>query len=163
MLAVASVAVVSAPQNVSTAAPASTSTAEVIAPRPTYTIQNEIRDRVNYFRRRIGIAPVALQWQLNQAAQTHANDMAKRRYMSHVGSDGSSAGTRISRTGYRWWIWGENVAAGQTTGYQVVVSWYNSAPHRAIMLDRRYIHVGVGRAVASDGTIYWCLVMASPM
>jgi uncharacterized protein YkwD len=31
------------------------------------------------------------------------------------------------------------------------------------MLDRRYRHMGLGRAVASDGTAYWCLVFASPM
>ena len=32
--------------------------------------------------------------------------------MTHTGSDGSDAGQRISREGYRWSAWGENVAMG---------------------------------------------------
>ena len=32
--------------------------------------------------------------------------------MTHTGSDGSDAGQRISREGYRWSAWGENVAVG---------------------------------------------------
>lgn len=82
--------------------------------------------------------------------------------MTHIGSGGTNAGTRLSRTGYRWWLWGENVAAGQTTASQVVYSWLNSPSHKAVMLDRRYRHMGVGRAVASNGVVYWCLVMAAP-
>ena len=107
------------PHSQPSAAPAPASSVAVIAPRPAaYT--GEVNWYVNTYRKRAGAPPVALQWQLNQAAQRHANEMAQRRYITHTGKDGSNAGTRISRTGYRWWIWGEDVAAGQTTVYQVM-------------------------------------------
>jgi uncharacterized protein YkwD len=152
-----------------TAAPLSTSAADssaakvgVIVPRPTNATINAVQWYVNTYRQRVGAPPVAQQWQLNQAAYAHAREMASRRYMTHTGANGSNAGSRISRAGYRWWIWGENVAAGQTTVGQVMGAWYNSAGHRAIILDRRFRHMGLGRAVAADGTPYWCLVFASP-
>jgi uncharacterized protein YkwD len=162
MLAAAIVGLVAAPSNTSAAPATVPPVVSVLAPRPAY-YATDVQNFVNAYRRRAGVAPVSLSWQLNNAAVAHAKDMARRRYMSHVGSDGSNAGTRISRTGYRWWIWGENVAAGQVTASQVVWSWLNSPSHKAIMLDRRYRHMGLGRAVASDGTAYWCLVFASPM
>jgi uncharacterized protein YkwD len=134
---------------------------EVAPPRP-MLYATDVQTYINAHRRRAGVAPVALQWQLNKAAVAHAYDMARRRLMTHVGSDGSNGGTRISRTGYRWWIWGEAVAAGQPTASAVVWAWLNSPAHRAILLDRRFKHMGLGRAVGSNGVPYWCLVMASP-
>jgi uncharacterized protein YkwD len=156
------VGLVAAPSNTSAAPAAVPPVVSVLAPRPTY-YATDVQYLVNAYRRRAGVPAVSLSWQLNSAAVAHAKDMASRRFMSHTGSDGSNAGTRISRTGYRWWIWGENVAAGQVTSSQVVWAWLNSPSHKAIMLDRRYRHMGLGRAVASDGTPYWCLVFASLM
>ena len=157
-LATALVGLLAAPLS-SSAAP--TSTPAVVAPRPEL-YASDVQSFVNAYRRRAGVPPVSLQWQLNQAAQTHANDMARRNVLSHIGSDGSNGGTRISRTGYRWWIWGENVAAGPTTPSQVVWAWLNSPTHRAVMLDRRFQQMGLGRAVASNGRVYWSLDLASP-
>ena len=135
----------------------------VNAARPANVILNTAVWYVNTYRlRNLVVAPVVSNSRLNNAAYAHAADMARRRLMSHTGSDGSNAGTRISRTGYRWSIWGENVAAGQTTVDQVMGAWYRSLPHRAIMLNPRFRQMGLGRAYASDGTQYWCLVFASP-
>jgi uncharacterized protein YkwD len=159
-LATALVGLLAAPLSTS-AAPTSTPASVAFVPRPEL-YASDVQNFVNAYRRRAGVPPVSLQWQLNQAAQGHAYDMARRNVLSHIGSDGSSGGTRISRTGYRWWIWGENVAAGQTTASQVVWAWLNSPSHRAVMLDRRFRHMGLGRAVASNGRVYWTLDLASP-
>lgn len=159
-LATATAGSIAAPLHASAAPPATSSVAG-IAPRPA-AYATDVQWYVNTYRSAVGAPGVVLQWQLNQAAQSHAAEMASRRVMSHTGADGSNGGTRISRTGYRWWIWGEDVAAGQTTANQVVTSWYNSPSHRAIILDPRYRHMGLGRAAASDGTVYWCLLLASP-
>jgi uncharacterized protein YkwD len=152
-----------------TAAPVQASAADASSPpsvtvptaRPSY-YSTDVLIYVNAYRLLAGAPPVLLQWRLNNAAIGHAKDMANRRHMSHIGSDGSNAGTRITRAGFNWWIWGENVAAGQRTSARVVTAWYNSPAHRAIMLDRRYRYMGLGRSVASDGTPYWALVFASP-
>ena len=159
-LATVLVAVLAAPPS-SSAAPSSTPAEVAIVVRPEL-YASDVQNYVNAHRRRAGVPPVSLQWQLNKAAQSHAVDMARRGVLSHIGSDGSSGGTRISRTGYRWWIWGENVAAGQTSPSQVVWAWLNSPSHRAVMLDRRFRHMGLGRAVASNGRVYWSLDLASP-
>jgi uncharacterized protein YkwD len=159
-LATALVGLIAAPLS-SSAAPAPGPATVAFVPRPEL-YASDVQTYVNAHRRRVGVAPVALQWQLNQAAQTHAVDMARHNRMSHTGTDGSNAGTRISRTGYRWWIWGENVAAGQTSASQVVWAWLNSPSHRSLMLDRRFRQMGLGRAVAANGRVYWSLVLASP-
>ena len=152
-IAAASTAAAAAPE------PASPTTS-VLAPRPTNSAV-DVQTYINAYRRRAGVPPVSLSWQLNKATAVHATDMARRRYMTHIGSDGSNAGIRIDRTGYYWWVWGENVAAGQVTASQVVWSWLNSPSHRAIILDRRYVNMGLARVAASDGTIYWCLNLAT--
>lgn len=159
-LATAIAGSIAAPMVVTAAPPPSSSIVAIVAPSPAL-FATDVQWYVNTYRKGVASPGVFVQWQLNQAAQSHAAEMARRRYMTHTGADGSNGGTRISRTGYKWWIWGEDVAAGQTTGKQVTTAWYNSPSHRAVMLDRRYRHMGLGRAVASDGTVYWCLLLAS--
>jgi uncharacterized protein YkwD len=107
-----------------------------------------------------GLAPLDWNDQVAQAAQIHSDDMARTGVMQHTGSDGSKAGDRLTRVGFRWGAWGEAVAAGQQTPGDVIAAWMNSAPHRAILLgDYRY--VGIGRATNGAGTPYWTLVAAS--
>jgi uncharacterized protein YkwD len=129
------------------AAPTPTPATVAFVPHPDL-YASDVQNFVNAYRRRAGVPPVSLQWQLNQAAQSHANDMARRNVLSHIGSDGSTGG--------------ENVASGQTSPSQVVWAWLNSPSHRAVMLDRRFQQMGLGRAVASNGRVYWSLDLASP-
>lgn len=81
--------------------------------------------------------------------------------MSHTGSDGSNAGTRIARAGFDASTWGENVAAGYTSAGSVVNGWMGSTGHRDNILDPSFTHIGVARAQASDGTVYWTMVLAA--
>ena len=55
-----------------------------------------------------------------------------------------------SRNGY-----GENVAFGQPTSYDVMNAWMNSRGHRQNILSSRYDSIGVGYVVASNGRPYW--------
>jgi uncharacterized protein YkwD len=160
-LAATTVGLIAAPIQASAAAPDSASSVAVIAPRPAY-YSIDVLSYVNSYRQRAGAPRVTLNSLLNNAAIAYAADMASRQYMSHTGPGGTNAGVRITNAGYRWWIWGENVGAGQRTSLQAATSWYNSPSHRAIMLDPRYRHMGLGRVVAKDGTPYWCLLFATP-
>ncbi|MBE0607142.1 MAG: CAP domain-containing protein, partial [Deltaproteobacteria bacterium] len=56
--------------------------------------------------------PVSWSGNLAMAAYLHSEDMALNNFFSHTGSDGSSAGQRISRQGYPWRTYGENIAVG---------------------------------------------------
>jgi uncharacterized protein YkwD len=64
-------------------------------------------------------------------------------------------GTRITNEGYRWSRIAENIAYGQPTPRAVVAAWMGSPPHRRNILDCRLKNIGVGYALAADGTPHW--------
>jgi uncharacterized protein YkwD len=125
----------------------------------TSAYQRNVQTFVNAHRRANGRQPVWLHWSLTVAAQRHANDMARMNRMTHVGSDGSNGGVRITRAGFRWGMWGENVAVGYGSSSAVVYAWMHSAGHRANILNYRFRFMGLGITFAR-GTIWWCLVLA---
>jgi uncharacterized protein YkwD len=108
--------------------------------------------------------PVVLSDVLHQAALAHARDMAKRSSLSHAGRDGSTAGERATRAGYRWRLIGENIAAGQSTAEQVVADWLQSPRHCANLMNADFSAMGVAFAVEpqSASGIYWTQLFASP-
>jgi len=115
----------------------------------------------NDTRAAAGLAPLAIDDAAMRAAAAHSADQAAMRRMTHTGSDGSNAGTRLTRAGYAWQAWGENVAAGQPTAADVTTAWLNSPGHRANMLDPSYEHIGVAVAYDTSGTPYWTMVVAA--
>jgi uncharacterized protein YkwD len=67
------------------------------------------QQRANY-----GLPPLTANAALAVAATAHSNDMANNNFLGHIGSDGSNPGQRITRAGYSWFTYGENVAGGYT-------------------------------------------------
>ncbi len=114
----------------------------------------------NQQRAAAGRAPLTIDASLTGAAMQHSDDQAARDRMSHVGSDGSNVGQRIVRNGGSFRTWGENVAAGFSTAAAVVDAWMNSPGHRRNILNGSFTRIGVGTAVAADGTRYWTMVLA---
>lgn len=123
--------------------------------------QQQVVDIANQRRAEYGLPALRVSSALTSAAQNHSADQARRAKMTHTGSDGSDPGTRIARTGYRAWTWGENVAAGQSNASRVMGSWMNSSGHRANILSSNLREIGVGLAYSSGGTPYWTMVLAS--
>ncbi|WP_327427792.1 CAP domain-containing protein [Streptomyces sp. NBC_01236] len=107
---------------------------------------------VNSERSKVGCSPLTLNAKLTKAAQAHSVDMASHQNMSHTGSDGSDPGTRITRAGYIWSSYGENVAYGYSTPEQVMAGWMSSPGHKRNILDCGYKEIGVG--LAQPGS-YW--------
>ncbi|MEW2288097.1 CAP domain-containing protein [Streptomyces sp. NPDC047841] len=136
-------------------APASAAPAAPSSPAPTATasgVTAEIVQLVNTERAKAGCQPLALNSTLTKAAQAHSDDMAAHQNMSHTGSDGSSPGDRITRAGYTWSSYGENVAYGYGTAQQVMDGWMSSPGHRANILNCGFKEIGVG--LAQPGS-YW--------
>ena len=108
--------------------------------------------------------PLAMATALTAAAAVHSLDMAERGSPGHDGSDGSSAGERITRTGYVWQISGENVAAGQRDAESAVAAWLESPGHCATLMDARFTETGVAFALApaKNPAVYWTQVFAAP-
>ncbi|MEV5396948.1 CAP domain-containing protein [Streptomyces cellulosae] len=146
----------------STAAPAPTTTPKptteapkptTAAPKPTATASGAVArvvELVNQERAEAGCAPVTANSTLTTAAQRHSEDMASTGTMSHTGSDGSDPGERITRAGYAWSTYGENVAYGYSTPEQVMQGWMTSPGHKANILNCSFKEIGVGLS----GT-YW--------
>jgi uncharacterized protein YkwD len=100
---------------------------------------------------------LSMQIELDDAAQDHADWMAKNDKLSHQGENRSQVWDRIQK---KFTTCGENIAAGQPTPEAVVRSWINSPPHYRNMIDKDYKYVGFGIAKARDGTYYWCAVFS---
>ncbi|MEU2439704.1 CAP domain-containing protein [Streptomyces rubradiris] len=136
-------------------APTAPATAEPTAPAPAATasgVTAEVLRLVNAERNKVGCRPLTLDPVLTKAAQEHSADMAAHQNMSHTGSDGSDPGLRITRAGYTWSSYGENVAYGYTTAEQVMAGWMASPGHRANILNCGFQEIGVG--LAQPGS-YW--------
>ncbi|MYX95093.1 CAP domain-containing protein [Streptomyces sp. SID486] len=138
-------------------APSTSSAAPTAAgtPKPAAApsgVTAEILRLVNAQRGQAGCQPLTLNSTLTKAAQAHSADMAAHKNMSHTGSDGSSPGDRITRAGYTWSTYGENVAYGYSTAQQVMDGWMSSPGHRANILNCGFKEIGVG--LAQPGS-YW--------
>ncbi|AVH54852.1 MULTISPECIES: CAP domain-containing protein [Streptomyces] len=107
---------------------------------------------VNSERSKAGCSPVTLNEKLSKAAQDHSADMASHQNMSHTGSDGSDPGTRITRAGYSWSTYGENVAYGYSSPEQVMAGWMSSPGHKKNILNCGFKEIGVGLAQPGN---YW--------
>lgn len=107
--------------------------------------------------------PLELSPELQDAAQAHAQDMARNSFMAHKGSEGSTVAQRVSRTGFAWRQVGENVAAGPQTAEDVVRGWLNSPQHCTNIMEPAFTHMGVAYAVneRSENGIYWAQVFAT--
>ena len=100
--------------------------------------------RSSHARRRIG----GLR-KLRRAGRRHARSMARHKYFSHVGRDGSTPADRVRRTGYPKGSWGvgEVIAWGRGrsgTPARTVKRWMRSPSHRDVILGQSYRDLGVG-------------------
>jgi uncharacterized protein YkwD len=94
---------------------------------------------------------------LQAAALAHAQDMAKRNYFAHESPEGTSPGQRAEAAGYRARsVGGENLAWGAreaATPSVAVRGWMESPGHRRLLLDPRFVAIGIGivRGAAQAG------------
>ena len=104
---------------------------------------------LNVERTSRGLRALRVNGRLSAAAQSHTNDMVRRRYFSHTSRSGNGMGDRIRSQGYlsgaRSWMIGENLAWGsgeRSTPRSIVRAWMNSAgpppqhPDRPLPRDR---------------------------
>jgi len=138
-------------------------TADSVGTSPAAPVQQQVLDLVNTSRRRGGCDDLSLDRRLILAAQGHAVDMARRDYFAHESRNGDGAGDRVSDSGYRWKRYGENIARGADSAYEVVDGWMHSPVHRENIMDCQLEQMGIGLAFDSDQTPYWVQDFATPM
>ena len=139
------------------------------------SIRQEFLDAVNqarYVGRNCGStsypAAPSVAWNnaLATAAYLHSEDMATNQFFAHTGADGSSPETRITRRGYDWRTYGENIAVGYPTVSAVVQGWLGSDGHCRNIMNPSFTEIG---AAYSDGFYqgipsvpYWTFDLAAP-
>lgn len=139
------------------------------------SIRQEFLDAVNQARsagRVCGNAsypaapPVKWNDALAMAAYLHSEDMATNGFFSHTGSDGSSPGDRITREGYAWRTYGENIAVNYRTVTTVLPGWLGSDGHCRNIMNSSFTEIGAAYAEGPYGgdpsARYWTLDLAAP-
>jgi len=113
----------------------------------------EVLDLVNKERAEAGLAPLALDEKLNEAAKVRAQEITSN--FSHTRPDGTDPFTVLQEYGCSYMSAGENIAAGQSTPAEVVESWMNSEGHRANILSPDFTKLGVGYCQVNSGYKYY--------
>jgi uncharacterized protein YkwD len=106
---------------------------------------------MNSRRAQHGKPALSTQSGLRRAAGRHSRRMARANCFSHQCPGEAHLAGRISKTSYlpcgcSWGV-GENIAWGKRhhgTPQQIVRGWMHSPPHRHVLLDGDFEHVGVG-------------------
>ncbi|WP_299983892.1 CAP domain-containing protein [uncultured Ruegeria sp.] len=115
-------------------------------------------NELNAFRGGQGFPALSYNPKLEQAAKSHAEDMVRKGFFSHTGSNGSDVGERVRKEGYEWCFVAENIAKGQHDLSAVMSSWAQSKGHRTNMLSRKAKEFALYEA--ADRT--WVMVLAAP-
>lgn len=126
--------------------------------------EQAVVDAVNLARKQNGLAPLTVNAKLVQAAQIHAQDMARLDSMQHD-LPGASLPTLLDRAryvGYSYSTLGENIAYNYRDTASVMSGWLNSPGHRANILSPGYTQIGVGVAYNGRGEPYYCQVFGRP-
>lgn len=116
----------------------------------TNTSVNGLLLETNKQRAAHSVGKLALNSQLNAAAQAKANDMATRDYWSHETPEGNPPWVFITQAGYNYDSAGENLAYGFDSSSGTVTGWMNSPSHRDNLLSSTYLDVGFGIANAEN-------------
>ena len=134
------------------------------AGRGASTITSTITQLTNVERAHSGLPALRTNGQLMQAAQLHADQMARLGCLEHVLSGGRypRPEDRLAAAGYQWSAYAENIAMGQSTAAAAMDSWMHSSGHRANILKTTITEIGVGLARDSAGRPYYVQVFGRP-
>ena len=106
-----------------------------------------------------------LEWddELVDIIRKHCEDMMNRDFMGHTTPDGIGSYDRLKASGYPFFSYGENVAAGQISPEAVVNAWMNSESHKVNILKPEVTKLGVGCVLGGRYGIYWGQLMVMPL
>lgn len=118
--------------------------------------REDIVQRVNIEREKIGLNPVIETEELDILADKKAKIMADEENLSHTAGGYKSFSEIFKEAGIEYITVGENIASGWKTNDEVMKAWMDSKGHRANILNEKFTHMGAGKAVSEKtGKIYW--------
>lgn len=89
-------------------------------------------------------------------AKRHSEDMNANRKLSHSSADGSLVDARLTKAGYLWSDYAENLLKGGATEEEAVQAWLKSTAHCSNIMRPTVKEIGVGTS-----GVYWTMVLAS--
>lgn len=96
----------------------------------------------NKTRANRGIPKLCVHPALQRAARGHSADMIRRDYFAH-----GNTGARLSKYGYRWRTYGENIAYGSGASGSPnnrFSAWMKSPSHKPNILSKKFREIGIG-------------------
>jgi uncharacterized protein YkwD len=139
----------------------------VLAPAASGATANRVEKRivllVNRERAKHGEPPVRLNSHLVDAARFHSAEMLRYDYFDHGSVHPARAWDARVRSYLRRSVVGEVLAWGlgsYAAPARTVRMWMQSPPHRAVILDRRFRVVGIGRLIGVYGGSTGAMVTA---
>lgn len=115
------------------------------------------RDMIGAYRRNNGLGPLALDPELQKAAQAEADAMAA----ADRPSSADAFKSRLSSSGYV--SPAANLSAGYHTLAEAFSGWRESPQHNRVLLDPKATRIGIATAYtpSSKYKVYWALVVAA--
>ncbi len=102
-------------------------------------IEHNIVYYTNLERKRYGLPALEIDGGLMKSARKHCAWMTRSRRLRHTSQAVA-----------------ENIAMGQRSSQEAVLTWMRSRGHRANILHRGYRRIGVAAYRTPSGTIFWC-------
>jgi uncharacterized protein YkwD len=103
-----------------------------------YSAGHEMMTYINQERRAAGVPDLTLDKELTDVAMQRAAEIAYD--FSHTRPNGTKCQTACSSGR----MWGENIAAGNSTVYATHLQWMNSPPHKQSLLTSTHRGIGIG-------------------
>ncbi|HSK73011.1 MAG TPA: CAP domain-containing protein [Pyrinomonadaceae bacterium] len=131
-------------------------------PVTTFDLERKAFELLNRQRAENNLSPLVWSDDVAKIARVHSENMAKHKFFSHQGLDGTMVNDRADSLGIsKWRSIGENIA--YNLGYQnpvefAVERWMSSPSHRGNILNNRWQESAVGVAISKDGAYYFTQV-----
>ena len=127
-------------------------------------VASSIVELTNAARAKAGLSALRANAKLTEAAQLHADQMARSGRLAHEwsGARYPKPEDRLAAAGYQWSAYAENIAMGQRNAAEAMDSWMHSSGHKANILHKTATEIGVGIARDSSGQPYYVQVFARP-
>ena len=120
----------------------------------------ETVDGINRLRRKHSLPPLRIDRAAAAAAAGHAQELIRRRTLSHRSEDGRRVLERCRDAGCTGLRAGENLGAGDSAA-AVLGGWMKSGSHRRNMLSPRWSAMGAGVGVLDGGRLVIVAVFTS--
>jgi len=106
--------------------------------------EDTILKLMNEKRTQAGLEPLTMDNTLREVARYKSNHMIQYNYFSHTNPDGTKWINWLNTINYNYSATAENIAYNTYDAVELFNQWWNSAGHKANMMNASYTKVGIG-------------------